>query len=50
MTQPLLFPGDEEVTMIDTDWLYDDCIMTLSERQEQREEDKGCDDKWRVNT
>lgn len=37
MTEPLIFPGDEEVTVIDTDWLLDDCIMTLKERQEIEE-------------
>lgn len=34
--KPFLMPGDDEVTEINTDWLNDDCIMTLKERQEMR--------------
>lgn len=33
----LHFPGDEKVESIDTDWLNDNKIMTLKERQEQKE-------------
>ena len=44
MTEPLIFPGDEEVTVIDTDWLLDDCIMTLKERQKmEKKEMKKCE-------
>lgn len=35
MTDLLVFPGDEEVKSLNTDWLDDERIMTLYEREKE---------------
>lgn len=41
MTEPLILQDDEKVTMINSDWLNDDYVMTLKERQDREESEKG---------
>ena len=45
MIEPFVLPGDEEVTEIDTDWLFDDYVMTLRERQIRNEDTEEGDSK-----
>lgn len=35
MNEPFLLPGDDEVSALNTDWLVDERIMTLKEREDE---------------